>query len=110
MTISDVSRAARRLALRLGLCLCSGLAATAAPVLAQPGPEVGAIQRRLLEDPEAAERVRQLGEDPLVQSILDDAATMKAVREGDLGALMADPKIRALMAHPGVRELSRELR
>jgi hypothetical protein len=51
-------------------------------------------------------KILSLQNDPLVQSILEDATTMRAIEAGDIGTLLNDPKIRALMSHPTVQGLS----
>ena len=66
---------------------------------------VGTMQGNLLSDPDSLERVMSLQEDAQIQAILNDPATMRAVQSGDLGALMADPKIQALGRNPTVRGL-----
>jgi hypothetical protein len=55
------------------------------------------------------EKILSLQGDPLVKSILDDADTMRAIEAGDIGPLLNDPKIRALMSHPTVQGLSGKL-
>jgi hypothetical protein len=77
--------------------------ATAAPA---PAPSGDDLQQALTNDPAAMEKILSLQNDPLMQSILSDESTMEAVQAGDLGTLLNDPKIRALMNHPTVRELS----
>lgn len=66
------------------------------------------LQQRLLQDSAAMEKIFSLQNDPLVQSILSDESTMRAIKAGDMGALLNNPKIRALMAHPTVQELGRK--
>jgi hypothetical protein len=82
-----------------------GLAQTAGSP-PDPGPAPAtSMQGALLANPESREQVMSLQDDPLVRSILSDPATMRAVQSGDLGALMADPKIQALSDNPTVRGL-----
>ena len=50
-------------------------------------------------------KILSLQDDPLVQSILSDDRLMQSIHSGNLGALMNDPKIRALMSHPTVQDL-----
>jgi len=73
-----------------------------------PTPSAAELQQRLQQDPRALEKILSLQNDPLVQSILGDAGTMRALEAGDIGTLLNDPKIRALMSHPTVQELSHE--
>jgi len=77
--------------------------------LSPPAPASSAedIQQVFQHDPAAMEKILSLQNDPLVQSILEDAGTMRAVEAGDIGTLLNDAKIRALMSHPTVQELSR---
>ena len=71
-----------------------------------PAPSANDLQQVLGQDPAAMSKILSLQNDPLMQQILSDENTMRAVQAGDLGALLNDPKIRALMNHPTVRELS----
>jgi len=73
-----------------------------------PTPSAADLQQRLQQDPGALEKILSLQNDPLVQSILQDPETMQAIEARDLGTLLNDPKIRALMNHPTVQELSHE--
>jgi len=76
--------------------------------LATPGPTPSAddLQQALSHNPAAMNKIISLQNDPLMQQILGDENTMRAIQAGDLGTLMNDPKVRALMNHPTVRELS----
>lgn len=77
----------------------------ASPQSQQTLPAAGALQQALTQDPAALNKILSLQNDPLVQSILSDESTMQAVESGDLGALLNDPKIKALMNHPTVQDL-----
>lgn len=68
-------------------------------------PSLGDLQQALTQNPEAMGKVLSLQNDPLVQDILGDASLMQAIHSGNLGALLNDPKIRALMNHPTVQDL-----
>jgi hypothetical protein len=72
-------------------------------------PSTEGLQQAFQQDPAAMEKILSLQDDPLVKSILDDADTMRAIQAGDLGTLMNDPKIRALMSHPTVQDLGGKL-
>ena len=71
-----------------------------------PTPPANDLQQALSQNPAAMNKIISLQNDPLMQQILGDENTMRAVQAGDLGALMNDPKVRALMNHPTIRELS----
>lgn len=79
-----------------------------APTAAYPAGnvQIDDIRRSLAQDPNAIGSIQTLQNDPLVRSILNDEATMRAIQAGDLDRLMNDPKIKALMAHPTVREIT----
>jgi hypothetical protein len=68
-------------------------------------PSAGDLQHALSQDPAAMGKVLSLQNDPLVQDILGDEHLMQEIHSGNLGALLNDPKIRALMSHPTVRDL-----
>lgn len=69
-------------------------------------PSANDLPQVLSQDPAAMNKILSLQNDPLMQQILSDENTMRAVQAGDLGTLLNDPKIRALMNHPTIRELS----
>ncbi len=71
-----------------------------------PTPSANDLQQVLSQDPAAMNKILSLQNDPLMQQILSDENTMRAVQAGDLGTLLNDPKVRALLNHPTVRELS----
>lgn len=64
------------------------------------------LQQAFSQDPAALNDILSLQDDPLMQSILSDERTMQAVQSGNLGMLLSDPKIRALMNHPKIQELT----
>ena len=68
-------------------------------------PSAGDLQQALSQDPAAMGKVLSLQNDPLVQDILSDEHLMQEIHSGNLRALLSDPKIRALMNHPTVRDL-----
>lgn len=70
--------------------------------------QVSNMQLSLMQNPANVDTILSLQEDPLVQSILNDAETMRAVKAGDIGSLLANPKIQALMGHPTIQGMSQE--
>ena len=70
--------------------------------------QVSNMQLSLMQNPANVDTILSLQEDPLVQSILNDAETMKAIKAGDIGTLLGNPKIRALMGHPTIQGMSQE--
>jgi hypothetical protein len=81
---------------------------TPGEALLTPAPAASAedLQQVFQQDPAAMEKILSLQNDPLMQSILNDASMMQAIEAGDIGTLLNDPKIRALMSHPTVQGLS----
>ena len=71
-------------------------------------PSPSDLQRALSQDPAAMNKILSLQNDPLVQEILGDESLMQAINSGNLGPLMNDPRIRALMGHPAVRDLGNQ--
>jgi len=72
--------------------------------------QIDGIRKSIINDPEAMNKIQSLQGDPVVQNILNDADTMRAISAGDLGTLMNDPKIKALMQHSTVQELTQGAR
>lgn len=68
-------------------------------------PSTSDLQHAFTQDPAAMSSILSMRDDPLVQRILSDERLMQAIHSGNLGELMSDPKIRALMNHPTVRGL-----
>jgi len=69
--------------------------------------QVDEIRNSLMNDPDAMRKIESLQNDPLVQDILNDQSTMRAISGGDINALMNDPKIKALLENSTVQELTR---
>jgi len=77
-----------------------------APSVLTSTSAVDDLQQAFSQDPAALNEILSLQDDPLMKSILRDERTMQAVQSGDLGTLLSDPKIRALMNHPTVQGLT----
>jgi len=69
-------------------------------------PSTGDLQHAFSQDPAAMSSILSMRDDPLVQSILNDDRLMQAIHSGNLGELINDPRIRALMSHPTIQNLS----
>jgi hypothetical protein len=59
--------------------------------------KIDQMQDLLLSNPETVRLIDELRGNPSVQQILQDEELMKAIAEGNLNRLSADPKIKALM-------------
>jgi hypothetical protein len=77
----------------------------AAPNIAS---QAGNMRLSVMQNPENMDKILSLQDDPLIESILKDPKTMQAINAGDIGSLLADPKIQTLMQHPTVRGLSQQ--
>lgn len=87
--------------------ISSGKAAPPAAASANAhAPQIDGIRKSIVNDPAAMDRIKSLQGDPLVQNILNDENTMRAINAGDLDTLRNDPKIKALMEHATVQELT----
>jgi len=82
------------------------VANNAAPPSSAGGSAMDNVRRSIMEDPAAMSKIESLQDDPVVQDILSDDATMRAINSGDLSALMNNPKIKALMENPAIRDIT----
>lgn len=91
--------------------ISSGKAAAPAPeAMNANAPQIDGIRKSIVNDPAAMNKIQSLQNDPLVKNILNDPDTMRAINSGDLNALRDDPKIKALMEHSTVQELTQGAR
>ena len=67
---------------------------------------IDSIRKSIVKNPNAMAKIEALQNDPLVKNILNDEATMRALNAGDLNTLMNDPKIKALMRHSTIHDLT----
>lgn len=73
-----------------------------------PGDLMG-IQQQLLNDADTMELIKALQNDSEIQAILNDPQLLKAVTAGDVQALMNNPKFKALVENPKIREISNKI-
>jgi len=103
------------LGLVLLLLACPVVAPRAQPVDPTPRAadmdkvQIGVMQRRMVADPAMMEKIRALQNDPAFLEVLEDPEIAAALEAGDTTALMANPKVSALIEHPTVRELTNSL-
>ncbi len=90
--------------------ISSGKATPQSNAISPSTVQIDGIRKSIINDPEAMNKIQSLQNDPVVQNILIDADTMRAISAGDLGTLMNDPKIKALMQHSTVQELTQDAR
>lgn len=72
------------------------------------GP-VNTLMKQMQNDPEIMKIILSLQNDPAFANFLTDPAIMKSVQNGDIGALIANPKILKLMNNPKVREINEKM-
>ena len=74
---------------------------------ASPQPE--GLQERLMRDEGLMAIIRSMEDDPEIRALLSDPALLRAVREGDLAALMANPAFMKLLDDPRVKEIEKRV-
>lgn len=88
----------------------AGLAADSGKAGNSPDPaQVMELQERMLGDEGIMALVMAMQSDPEVQALLSDQKVLEAVRTGDYGALLNDPRFRKLLDNPQVREIGKQL-
>ena len=75
----------------------------------QNAQSIESIQQRILANPDIANSLNALKDDPEFQQVLHDPNIMDALQKGDLEYLNANPRIGDLMRNPTVQELSKKL-
>lgn len=71
--------------------------------------EVIGLQQRLLNDKDIMALMQTLQNDPQIQSILSDPKLLQSVTSGDVQGLMDNPKFKALMENPTIREITKKI-
>lgn len=68
------------------------------------------IQLRMAMSPGIMESILALQDDPEILALLADGALMQRIMTGDIAGLNGDPRLEALMRHPGIRALVERLK
>lgn len=71
--------------------------------------ELQGLQERMLRDEEIMSMIKSLQNDPDFQKILQDPETMRAVKAGDIPALMANPEFTKLLENSKVKDIQRKV-
>jgi hypothetical protein len=70
---------------------------------------VDSLRNEMLSDAEIMNAIRSLQNDPDVQKVLQDPEIMKAIRIGDIGTLMRNPKFMKLLDKQSIRDINNKL-
>ena len=68
------------------------------------------LQNKMMSDQEIMGMVQSLQSDPEFKKIMEDPEIMKAVSEGDMAALMANPKFTKLLNNSTVQEIQKKVK
>ena len=82
---------------------------TSEQVKASGQPEISSIQQEMISDGYIMQLILALQNDPDFQDILQDESIITAINDGDLDALMTNPKIEKLMRKSDVQEIKRRV-
>ena len=67
--------------------------------------QIKSLQDKMINDPETMHMIQSLQNDPDFQIILQDPEIMKAVQNGDLATLMANPQFMGLLNKQTLQEI-----
>lgn len=82
--------------------------AAGGPAAAQ-GNDTQALQQKMMGDQEIMGMIRSLRDDPEFKRVMEDPGVMKAVKEGDVTALMANPQFMKLLNNPTLKEIEKKV-
>lgn len=77
---------------------------------ALPTGDLPRIQERLISDEAVFRKIQALRDDPDIQAVLGDDALMKALKAGNLNALISNPSFMRLLENPAIQEIMEEVR
>jgi hypothetical protein len=83
--------------------------ASGGPAAAQ-GNDTQALQQKMMGDQEIMTMIQSLKDDPEFKKVMEDPVVMKAMREGDVSALMANPQFMKLLNNPTVKEIEKKVK
>jgi hypothetical protein len=75
-----------------------------------PGGEVRSLQNMIMSDQEIMGLIQSLQNDPEFKKIMEDPEIMKAIGEGDVAALIANPRIMKLLDNSTVRDTQKKIK
>jgi hypothetical protein len=74
------------------------------------GGEIKSLQGKMMSDQEIMGLVQSLQNDPEFKKIMEDPEIMKAVSEGDIAALTANPRFMKLLDNSTVRDIQKKVK
>jgi hypothetical protein len=83
--------------------------ASGGPAAAQ-GNDTHALQQKMMSDQEIMGMIRSLRDDPEFKKVMEDPGVMKAVKDGDISALLANPQFMKLLNNPTVKEIEQKVK
>ena len=83
--------------------------ASGGPAAAQ-GNDTQALQQKMMSDQEIMDMIQSLRDDPEFKKVMKDPGVMKAVKDGDVSALMANPQFMKLLNNPTVKEIEKKVK
>ncbi len=72
--------------------------------------EIKSLQGRMMSDQEIMGLVQSLQNDPEFKKIMEDPEIMKAVSEGDVASLIANPKFTRLLDNSTVKDIQKKVK
>jgi hypothetical protein len=76
----------------------------------QGGGEATSLQNKMMSDQEIMGMIQSLQNDPEFKKIMKDPEIMKAVSEGDIPTLMANPKFTRLLNNSTVQKIQKKVK
>lgn len=84
--------------------------ASGGPAAAQGSDDAQALQQKMMGDQEIMTMIQSLRDDPQFKKVMEDPVVMKAMKEGDVSALMANPQFMKLLNNPTVKEIEKKVK
>lgn len=66
-------------------------------------------REKILTNPQILNQVLSLQNDPAIQAILEDKEIMKAITNGNIEALLANPKFMGLLSNPDIQAIGQTI-
>ncbi len=77
---------------------------------AAQGNDTQVLQQKMMSDEKIMDMIQSLRDDPDFKKVMEDPGVMKAVRDGDVSALLANPQFMKLLNNPTVKEIEKKVK